>query len=55
MRTKEGDTVKSLINGKCDEVRKIVKSMAVLQSQEGNSQILTEVESLSLFYKRQEY
>jgi len=54
MKTKDGDTVKSILNGKYYKVKKIVKSMAVLQSEDGQSQILTEVENLNLFYKKKE-
>ena len=35
-------------------VKRIVKSMAVLQSKDGQSQILTEVENLDLFYVKEE-
>ena len=52
MKTNEQDTVKSLLNGKYYKVKKIVNSMAVLQSEDGRSQILTEVENLNLFYKK---
>ena len=54
MRTKDGDTVKSFLNGKYYKVKRIVKNMAVLESEDGQSQILTEVESLNLFYKKKE-
>jgi hypothetical protein len=54
MKTNDGDTVKSLINGKYYEVKRIVKSMAVLQSEDGQNQILTDIENLSLFYKKKE-
>jgi hypothetical protein len=54
MKTKDGDTLKSLLNGKSYKVKRIVNSMAVLQSEEGQSQILTEVENLNLFYKKKE-
>ena len=54
MKTKDGDTVKSLLNGNCYKVKRIVKSLAVLQSEDGQSQILTEVENLNLFYKKEE-
>ena len=54
MKTKDGDTVKSILNGKYYKVKKIVKSMAVLQSEDDQSQILTEVENLNLFYKKRE-
>jgi hypothetical protein len=54
METKDGDTVRSILNGKYYKVKKIVKSMAVLQSEDDQSQILTEVENLNLFYKKKE-
>ncbi len=54
MKTNEEDTVKSLLNGKYYKVKKIVNSMAVLQSEDGQSQILTEIENLNLFYKKKE-
>ncbi len=54
MKTEDGDTVKSLLNGNYYKVKRIVKSMAVLQSEDGRSQILTDVENLNLFYKKKE-
>jgi len=54
MKTKDGDTVKNLLNGKYYKIKRIMKSMAVLQSEDGQSQILTEVENLSLFYEKME-
>ncbi|MGZ3513838.1 MAG: hypothetical protein ACXU93_07815 [Thermodesulfobacteriota bacterium] len=54
MKTNDGDTVKSLFNGKYYKVKRIVKSMAVLQSEDGQNQILTDIENLNLFYKKKE-
>jgi hypothetical protein len=54
MKTKDGDTVKSFLNGNYYKVKRIVKNMAVLESEDGRSQILTEVETLNLFYKKKE-
>lgn len=54
METKEGDTVKSILNGVEYKVKKIVKSMAVLESQDGKSKIVTEVDTLRLFYREKE-
>jgi hypothetical protein len=54
MKTKDGDTVKSLLNGRYYKVKRIMNSMAVLQSEDGQIQILTEVENLNLFYKKKE-
>jgi flagellum-specific peptidoglycan hydrolase FlgJ len=54
MNTKNGDIVKSFFNGNDYKVKRIVKTMAVLESEDGQSQILTEVETLNLFYKKKE-
>ena len=54
METNDGDTVENLLNGKYYKVKKIVKSMAILQSEGGQTQILTQVENLDLFYKKKE-
>ena len=54
MDTKVGDTVRSILNGIEYQVKKIVKSMAVLESQNGKRQILTDLENLTLFYKKKE-
>ena len=54
MKTKDGDTVKSFLNGNYYKVKRIVNSMFVLESEDGQSQILTEVENLNLFYKKKE-
>jgi len=52
MEARVGDTVRSILNGIEYKVKKIVKRMAVLESQDGKSQILTELENLNLFYKK---
>jgi len=52
MKTKDGDIVRSLLNGNCYKVKRIVNSMVVLESENGQSQILTEVENLNLFYEK---
>ena len=54
MKTKDGDIVKSTLNGNYYKVKRIVNSMVVLESEDGQSQILTEVENLNLFYKKKE-
>jgi hypothetical protein len=53
MKTRDGDTVRSFLNGNDYKVKKIVNSMAILESLDGQSQILTAVENLSIFYKKQ--
>jgi hypothetical protein len=52
MKTKDGDTIKSPLNGDYYKVKRIVNSMVVLESEDGKTQILTEVENLNLFYKK---
>jgi len=54
METKVGDTVRSILNGMEYKVKKIVKSLAVLESQDGKSKIVTEVDALKLFYREEE-
>jgi hypothetical protein len=54
METKVGDTVRSILNGIEYQVKKIVERMVVLESQDGKSQILTEVDNLTFFYKKEE-
>jgi len=54
MKTQDGDIVKNLLNGKYYTVKRILKTLAVLQSEDGKSQILTEVENLNLYYKKEE-
>ena len=55
MKIKDGDTVKSLFDGNYYKVKRILKSLAVLQSGDGQGRILAEVENLNLFYRRKEY
>ncbi len=55
MKIKDGDTVKSFFNGIYYKVKRILKSMAVLLSDDGQSQILIEVQNLNSFYKRKGY
>ena len=52
METKVGDTVRSILSGVEYKVKKIVESRAVLESRDGKNQILTELENLTLFYKK---
>ena len=54
MQAKVGDTVRSILNGMEYRVKKIVKSLAVLESQDGKSKIVTEVDALKLFYHEKE-
>ena len=54
METREGDTVRSILNGNEYKVERIVKNMAVLESQDGKSKVVTEVDTLKLFYRDKE-
>ena len=54
MEAKVGDTVRSILNGMEYKVKKIVKSLVVLESQDGKSKIVTEVDALKLFYREKE-
>ena len=54
MKTKDGDIVKSFLNGNYYKVKRIVNSLVVLESEDGHTQILTEVGNLNLFYKKKE-
>ncbi|HVP80193.1 MAG TPA: hypothetical protein VMV04_20115 [Thermodesulfobacteriota bacterium] len=54
MEAKDGDTVENLLNGKYYTIKRIVKSFAVLESESGETQILTGIENLDLFYEKKE-
>jgi len=54
MKTKEGDTVRSMLSGLCYKVRKVANRIAILESQDGKSQILTELDTLKTFYQKKE-
>jgi predicted DNA-binding antitoxin AbrB/MazE fold protein len=54
VKIKEGDKVRSSLNGDDYKVKRIVSSMVVLESEDGQSQILTEFENLDLFYRQKE-
>ena len=49
---KEMEAVRSLLNGKDYTISRIVKSMAVLNEIGGPSQVLTELDNLSIFYRK---
>jgi hypothetical protein len=49
---KEMESVKNLLNGKDYKISRIVKSMVVLNSLDGESQILTELDNLNIFYRK---
>ena len=52
MKTNDGDILKSLLNGKYYKVKRIVKNMVVLESEDGQNQILKEVENLNYFIRK---
>jgi len=56
METKVGDFFKNLLNGSEYIVKKIANKMAVLESKDGKSQILTDIKTLAIktFYQKQE-
>jgi hypothetical protein len=51
MTTQESDRLRSKITGNVYEVKKIVDKMIVLESLNGTSQILTELNNIALFYE----
>jgi hypothetical protein len=54
MKIEEGNEVRSSIDGGDHTITRIVNSMVVLKSKDGKKQIMTGVESLELFYKKNE-
>jgi hypothetical protein len=49
-----GDILKSILDGEDYIIKKVVQNMAMLESQNGKQQILTEVDTLRLFYRKKE-
>jgi hypothetical protein len=54
MKPKSGDILKSILDGEDYIIKKVVKNMAMLESQSGGKQILTEIDTLRLFYRKKE-
>ena len=56
MEIKKGDIFKSSWDGEIYSIKAISNKMVVLQSQDGNRQILTEADTLKIksFYQRKE-
>ena len=56
MEIKAGDLFKNLLSGSEYIVKKIANKMAVLESKDGKSQILTDIKTLAIktFYQKQE-
>jgi hypothetical protein len=54
MKPKSGDILKSILDGEDYIIKKVVENKAMLESQNGKKQILTEVDTLRLFYRKKE-
>ena len=56
MKTKEGDKFKNAVDGVEYILRRVVNRMALLESEDGKRQILTEVDNLRIdsFYQKME-
>jgi hypothetical protein len=53
MTTHESDRYRSKITGNVYLVKKIVDQMIVLESVNGTSQVLTELNNITLFYEKE--
>jgi hypothetical protein len=53
MTTHESDRFRSKITGNVYEVKKVMNKMIVLESLNGTSQVLTELNNIGLFYERE--
>ncbi len=51
MKPKSADTLESILNGQDCVIKKIIENMAMLESENGEKQGLTEVDTLKLFYR----
>ena len=54
MTTHESDRFRSKITGNVYEVKKIVNKMIVMESLNGTSQVLTELNNLPMFYESEQ-
>ncbi len=52
MTAHEHNTFRSKITGNVYEVKKIVKEMVILESLDGTSQVLTDLNNIGLFYEK---
>ena len=54
MQTREGEIIKSCLDGMDYTIERIVNGMVVLESKSGNKQILTEIDTLNIrsFYQK---
>jgi len=53
MTMQESDRLKSKITGSVYEVKKIVNEMIVLETPNGKSQVLTDLNNIALFYEKE--
>ena len=53
MATHENGRFRSKITGNVYEVKKIVNEMIIMESPNGKSQVLTELDNIALFYERE--
>ncbi len=53
MMMQESDRFKSKITGSVYEVKKIVNEMIVLETPNGKSQVLTDLNNIALFYEKE--
>ncbi len=54
IKIEEGNKIKSSLDGEVYTITRIVNDMVVLKSEDGKKQIMTEVDSLKIFYKKEE-
>ncbi len=52
MKPKSGDIFESIFDGQDYIIKKVTETMAMLESENGKKQILTEVDALRLFYRK---
>jgi hypothetical protein len=52
MKPKNGDILESILDGQDYIIKKVIEDMAMLESENGKRQILTEVDTLRLFYRK---
>ncbi len=54
MKPAIGEILRSILDGQEYVIKKVIQNMAVLESQNGEKQIITEVDNLRLFYVEKE-
>jgi hypothetical protein len=52
IKQKNGDILESILDGQDYIIKKVIEDMAMLESENGKRQILTEVDTLRLFYRK---